>query len=176
MIAVDSHLLECFIHRAEAARDLRAINIGERVGKTDQVLLFGKQVLGHTAVALPSIGSAILWAGAGDHVPAAAVIAHPASRDVIHDHPVAHLEPAAARAGRDDLSRRLVSGDHALVAFRAFSEMLAIDSANIRAANGRSFHGEKHLAMSRLRYRNISYLDGAVPRKKRRFHHLAHPV
>ena len=111
-------LIPIFFNRlidgAEAAGHLRAIGVGEFLGEIDEVLLLGEQVIGHAAVALPAVGAPILFAGAGDHVAAAAIVADPAAGDVIDDDAVAHAEAPAARAGLDDLPARLVAGDHAL--------------------------------------------------------------
>jgi hypothetical protein len=93
---------------------------------------------------------------------------------VIDDYSISNLEPAAARAGFNDKSRGLVSGDDALVALRAFAQVFVIDGANIGAANCGRFDGEEHFTVSWPRNRNFPHLDGAVPREKRRFHHLAH--
>jgi hypothetical protein len=93
---------------------------------------------------------------------------------VIDDHAIANLEATAARPGSDDLTRGLVAGDDTLVAFRTFAQVLVIDGANVRTADGGSFDREKHLTVTGLRYRHVSQLDGTVPREKRSFHRLAH--
>ena len=46
----------------------------------------------------------------------------------------------------DNLSARLVACDHALVPFRPFSQMLTIDGANVRSADGGGLHAQQHLA------------------------------
>src|SRR5579883_3195971 len=138
----------------------------------DEILFFGQQVFGHTAIALPSVGAAILRAGARDHVAAPAIVAHATPGDVIHNHTITHLEAAAARAGRHDLPRGLVSGDYTLVALRSLAQVFTIDRPNIRATNGGSLDGKKHLTVTRLRHRNFLQLNGAVPGEERRLHHL----
>ena len=103
VVAADADLLEAFIDGAEAAGHLRAVGVGQVVRKSDQVLLLGDHVIGHAAIALPAVGAAVFRAGAGDHVAAAAIVAHAAAGDVIHDDAVARFEAAAARPGLDDL-------------------------------------------------------------------------
>ena len=153
VVAADADLLQTFVDRAEAAGHLRAIGVGEFVGQMDQVLLFGEQVLRHAAVALPAVGAAVLLAGAGDHVAAAAIVADAAAGDVIDDDAVAHAEAAAAGAGLDDLAAGLVAGDHALVAFGTLAQMLVIDAADVGTADGRGLHAEQHFAVARRRER-----------------------
>jgi hypothetical protein len=49
----------------------------------------------------------------------------------------------------DDLAARLVAGDHALVAFGPFAEMLVIDAANVGAADGGGLHAQQNFAVAR---------------------------
>jgi hypothetical protein len=55
---------------------------------------------------------------------------------VIDDHSVAALETTATGAGLNNLAAWFVAGDHALVSFRPLTEMLVINGADIRSANG----------------------------------------
>ena len=162
VVAADADLFQAFVDRAEAAGHLRAIGVGQFGGEMDQVLLFGEQEFRHAAVALPAVGAAILLAGAGDHVAAAAIVAHAAAGDVIDDDAVAHAEAAAAGAGLDDLAGGLVPGDHALVAFGTLAQMLVIDAADVRAADGGRLHAKQHFAVAGRRNGHLFQFDGAV--------------
>src|SRR5512141_2026381 len=62
MVTVDADLLKTLIHSSESACHLRAVGVRERIGKGDEVLLFGDHVVGHSAVALPAVSAAILFA------------------------------------------------------------------------------------------------------------------
>ena len=128
----------------------------------DQVLLFRQQVLGHAAVALPSVSPTVLFAGAGDHVPAAAIVAEATTGDVIYDHAAASPEAAAARAGLHDLAARLMAGHHALIAFRPLAQVLMVDGADIRAANGGGFHANQYFTAARRGDLQFSKFHGAV--------------
>src|ERR1022692_1166036 len=174
VIAVDSDLFQALIHCAESARYLGAIGEREFIGKSDQVLLLGNHILGHSTVALPSVCSAILFAGTRNHVPAPAVVAHAAAGDVVHNHTIARFETATALALSHDLSAWLVPRDHSLVAFRPLAQMLVIDAANIRPANCRSLDPKQNFPMTRLRHRYRAHFDRRVPRQKRRSHRLFH--
>jgi hypothetical protein len=175
VVAADADLLQAFVDRAEAAGHLRAIGVGQLGGEMDQVLLLGEQVFRHAAVALPAVGAAVLFAGAGDHVAAAAIVAHPAAGDVIHDHAVAHAEAAAARARLDDLPARLVAGHHALVAFRTLAQVLVIDAADVRAADGGRLHAKQHFAVAGHRNGHLLQFDRAVAGEVCAFHCLIAP-
>src|ERR1035438_3467176 len=128
----------------------------------DQVLLLGEQVVRHAAVALPSVGAAVLLAGAGDHVAAAAIVAQAAAGDVIYDHAVAHDEAAASGPRLDDLPGGFVAGHHSLVAFRTLAQMLVIDAADIRTADGGRFHAKQHFAVAGRRNGHLFQFDRAV--------------
>ena len=167
---------QAFVDGAEAAGHLRAIGVGEFGGQMDQVLLLGEEVFGHAAVALPAVGAAVLLAGAGDHVAAAAIVAHAAAGDVIDDDAVAHAEAAAAGARLDDLAARLVAGDHALVAFRAFAQVLVIDAADVRAADGGRLHAQQHFAVARLGDGHFFQFDRAVAGQDMRLSLFDHSV
>ena len=170
MIAADADLFQTFIHRAETAGHLGAIGIGQRVGEVDQVLLFGEQEFGHAAIALPAVGAAIFFAGAGDHVAAAAIVAHATAGDVIHDDAVAHGEAAASGAGLHDLAAGLVACHHALVTFRTLAQMLVINAADVRAADGGRLHAKQHFAVAGYRNRHLFQYDGAIAGEERAFH------
>ena len=104
MVAADADLLQALVDGAESAGHLRAVGVGELVGQRDEVFFFGDHELGHAAIALPAVGAAIFLAGAGDHVAAAAIVAHAAAGDVIDDDAIARLEAAAAGARGDNLA------------------------------------------------------------------------
>src|SRR5690606_13183670 len=114
VVAADADLLQALVDGAEAAGDLRAVGVREGVGQQDQVFLFGEEVVGHAAVALPAVGPAPPLARAAYHVAAPTVVAEAAAGDVVDDHPVALLEAPAPRPGLDDLAARLVAGDDAV--------------------------------------------------------------
>ena len=174
MIAVDADLLQALVDGAESASNLRAIGVGELIGQGDQILLLGDHVLGHAAVALPAVSAAIFFAGAGDHVAAPAVVAHAATGDVIDDDAIARFEAAAARSRGDDLAAGLVPGDHSLVAFGAFAQMLVINAANIGAADRRCLYAQQNLPMARLGHRHSAHLNGRVARQERCGHRGFH--
>ena len=174
VIAVDADLLQALVDGAEAARHLRAIGVAEFRGQMDQVLLFGQQIVGHAAIALPAVSAAVTFAGAGDHVAAPAIVAHAAAGDVVDNHAIAHLEAAAALAGRDDLPARLVAGNHSLVALGALPQMLVIDAANIRTADCGGLHAQQHLAMPWSGHRHSADVDGRVAGQERCGHRLFH--
>jgi hypothetical protein len=54
---------------------------------------------------------------------------------------------------RDDLARRLVPGNHALIAFRPLAQVLVIDGANIGAADGRRLHAQQNFSVAWLRHK-----------------------
>ena len=93
---------------------------------------------------------------------------------MIDDYSISCFESSTAGTGRNDLACRLMPCDYALITFRAFAQVLVIDCADIRSADGRSLDGEENFAMARFWDRNFSHFHGAVPRKERRFHHLSH--
>ncbi len=148
VIAADADLFQAFVDRAEAAGYLRAIGVGQFGGEMDQVLLLGEQEFRHAAVALPAVGPAVLLAGAGDHVAAAAIVAQSAAGDVINDDTVAHAEAAASGTRLHDLPAGLVPRHHALVAFGTLAQMLVIDAADVRAADSGCLHTKQHFAMA----------------------------
>src|ERR1035437_7956207 len=174
MIAADSDLLDSLVYRAESAGHLRTVGVGELVRQCDEVLLFGQHVLCHGSIALPAVGATILFAGAGDHVAAPAVVAYAASGDVVHDDAVTDVETPAAGAGFHNLPTGLVSRDHTLISLGAFPEMFVINGANIRAANGGSLDAEQNLAMTRHRHWHGSKFDGTVSRKVGCLHRPLH--
>ena len=81
---------------------------------------------------------------------------------MIHDHAIAFAEAAASGAGLHDLPARLVPGDHSLVAFRPLAQMLVINAADIRAADGGGLHAQQHFAVSGLRNRHLPHLHRAI--------------
>ena len=118
VLAADLHPPQGLIGRAEAAGAEGPVDVGERVGKANAGVFLGQQVRGVAAVTLPAVGRPAL-APATDHITVLALVADTAPGDMIDHHPVARLEPLAARPHLDDLPARLVAGDHPLVALRA---------------------------------------------------------
>ena len=105
MIAVDPNFFDCLVNCAEATGNLRAICVGELVGKRNEIFFFRDHVFGHPAVALPAVGTPVFFTCAGNHVSAATIVANAAAGNVIHNHPVAHTKATTAwlrplRSGR----------------------------------------------------------------------------
>ena len=170
VVAADPDPLEALVDRAEAAGDLRAVRVGERVGSRDEVLLLGEDEGRHAAVALPAVRPAP-GAGAGDHVAAAAVVAQAAAGDVVDDDAVALREAAAAGAAPDDLPAGLVPRDHPrLVALRPLAEVLVVDAADVGAADRGALRPHQHLAVARRGHGIAFDLGGAVAGKDSALH------
>ena len=74
-------------------------------------------------------------------------------------------EPTAAGPDRRHLAARLVAGDHPLIGLRSPAQVLAVDRADVAAADRRGLHPHQHLAMSRLGDIDLNMLDGAVAGK-----------
>jgi hypothetical protein len=55
---------------------------------------------------------------------------------VVHNHAVADAKTPAAGASLHDLPAWLMARDYALISFRAFAEVLVIDAADVRTADG----------------------------------------
>ena len=143
MIAIDADLVPA-LRRPSRIRRRPVLHLHKEssIGQRNQVLFLGQHELRHAAIALPAIGSPILFTGARNHVTAAAIVAHSASGDVIHNHAVARLETAATLARSHNLAAWLVPGDYALVAFRSLAQMLVINAADIRPADRRGLHAQ----------------------------------
>ncbi len=120
MVAIHSDLFNGFVHCSEAARDLGAVSVRKLVGKRDEVLLFRNHVVGHSAVALPTIGPPVFFVGAGDHVSTPTIVTNSAAGNVINDHPVVHTKAPTAWANFYDLTTGLVAGNHSLITLRPF--------------------------------------------------------
>ncbi len=170
VVAADADFFEAFVNRAEAAGNLRAVGIGERIGEVNQVLLLREKVIGHAAIALPAVGAAILFARAGNHVTAPAIVANAAAGNVVDDHAVAFAELAAAGPGLHDLAARFVARDDALVAFGAFAEVLVINAADVGAADGRGLHPDEDFAVAGRGHGKTFELGGAVARQEGALH------
>ncbi len=136
VVAADSNFFDGFVNRPESTGDLCAVGIGKLVGQGNQVFLFRDHVVCHPAVALPSVGAPVSFAGAGNHVAAAAVVADSTAGNVVHNNAIADAKTPAAGAGLHDLTAGLMARDYALISFRAFAQMLVIDAADIRATDG----------------------------------------
>ncbi len=104
-------------------------------------------------------------APATDHITVPALVADPAAGDVVNHHPVAGPELLAAWTDLDDLSARLVSRDHSLVALGALAQVLAVDRPDVAAANRRGLHPHQNLAVAGFGDRVLLELDGAVARQ-----------
>src|SRR5689334_2187660 len=115
-----------------------------------------------TAVALPSVRRAERRL-APDGIPPVALLALPAPGDVVDDNPVAHPEPTRARTEGHDLAAGLVTGDHPLVGLRPVPQVLAVDGADVAAADRRGAHADEHLTVPGARDLEGDELDGAVP-------------
>jgi hypothetical protein len=95
---------------------------------------------------------------------------------VINDHAIAGLEAAAALAGSNYLAAWLVAGDHALVSFGTFAEVLVIDAANVGAADGGGFDAEQHLSVAWSGDGHGAQFDGRVSGQEGCGHGLVHCV
>jgi len=84
---------------------------------------------------------------------------------VVHDHPVSRGKPAAAGTDRDDLTARLMTGDDALVRLRTLAEVLAVDGADVTAADRRRLHLQQDLTVARFGNVDLDVLHGAVARQ-----------
>ena len=144
------------VGRAEAAGDQRPVDVRQGVGQRQagaSPRRAGSRRGRRRAASRRPLGDAV---GAADQVAAAALLADPAAGDVVDHHPVAHGEPPAARADRDDLAARLVPGDDALVGLRPVAEVLAVDRPDVAAADRRRLHRQQHLAGPGLGHRQRS--------------------
>ena len=174
VVAGDADLHQRLVAGAEAAGDLCAVLVAQLVGQGDQILLIAEHVGGHAAVALPAVGRA-QRALAGDVVAAAAVVAHAAAGDVVHDDAVALLEALQALALLDDDAAGFVTGDHAgLIALGALADVRAVDAADVRSADRGGLRLDQHLAVTRLRYVEFLQLNGAVAGQNRAQHLRIH--
>jgi hypothetical protein len=79
---------------------------------------------------------------------------------VVNNHAIAGFETAATLTGCDNLAAWFVACDYSLVTFRPLAEMLVIDAANIRAADGRSFHAQQDFPVAWGRHGDSAQLDG----------------
>jgi len=163
IVAADADFFQSLINGTESAGNLGSIKESERIRKKNQILLFCEQILGHTAVTLPAVSPAVLRAGAGNHVPAAAIIAHSAAGDVVNQYAVAGFEPATPGTGLYDKAGRFMSGDHSLVSLWTLAKVFMIDTTDIGPADGGCFYLKQHLTVPRSGYGNIPDFDAAVP-------------
>ncbi len=113
------------------------------------------------AVALPAVGRPTRTCAA-DLIALAAFVAQAAAADVVHRHPVADLRGPDARSDRDDLTAGLVSRHHSGVGLGTGADVLAVDRADVAAADRRRPHRQHHLAVARRRIGQLAKLDGAV--------------
>src|SRR2546430_1159264 len=58
-----------------------------------------------------------------------------------------------------------MAGDHALVAFRSFAEVLAVNAADVRTANRRRLHPKENFAVTGTRVGHFAQLGCAVARE-----------
>ena len=131
MVAIHSKLLNGFVHCSEATRDLGAVSVRKLVGKCDEVLLLRNHVVGHSAIALPTVGTPVFFVGAGDHVSTPTIVTDSAAGNVVDDHPVVQIKAPTAWANFYDLTTGLVAGNHSLITLRPFPEVLVVDATDI---------------------------------------------
>ena len=175
VVSADADLLDGFINRSESAGHLRAVLVGQLIGKGDQVLLVRKAVRSHSAVSLPAV-CLTEAALAGNVVASAAVVAHAAAGNMINDDSVALLEASEALALLYDHAAGLMSRNHSGdIAFRPLSHMRSVDAADIASADRRGLRLDQHLSMARLRDLKLLHLHRAVAGKRRPPHsHFFH--
>jgi hypothetical protein len=87
-----------------------------------------------------------------------------AAGDVIHDDAIAQAESPAAGPRFHDLAARFVARDDALVAFRSLAQVLVINAADVRPADGGGLHAQQHFAVARFGNRRVEEFHGAVAR------------
>jgi hypothetical protein len=81
---------------------------------------------------------------------------------VIDEDTVAHFETATSGTGFDDKASGLVSGDDTAIALRTFAQVLAVDGANVGAADGGRFDSKQDFTVSGCGYRDGAHFNGAV--------------
>lgn len=165
----DLHPAERLVSGAEAAGAERPVDIGKRIGQEDAGVFLGQHIFRMAAVALPAVGGPEV-APAADHIAVLAFVTDAAAGDVVDHHPVARLESLAARPDLFDPAARLVACDHALVALRAFSQVLPVNGPDIAPADGGCLHPHQYLAPSRLRNRILPEFHRAASGQ----HHSGH--
>src|SRR3954471_6566437 len=101
------------------------------------------------AIALPAV-CGTKWRVAADLVAVPALVALAASTDVVDHDAIADRQALRLGTERDHLAAWLAAGDDALVCLGSRPKMLAIDRANVAAADRRGAHPDEHLAPSRL--------------------------
>src|SRR5690606_35597399 len=110
------------------------------------------------AVALPAVRGAVR-AVATDHVSVPAILANAAAVDVIDDHAIARLKPFAPRPHLHDLPARLMPGDGAgLVSLGSFSQVRAVDRADVAAADRARLGLDQHLPVAGLGHVELAEL------------------
>ena len=92
VIAIDRDFFNRLIDGSKSARNLRAVCVSQLLGECNEVFLLGNHVIGHSAVALPTIGTPIFFVRARDHVAPPAIVADSTTGDVIDDDSVANSE------------------------------------------------------------------------------------
>ena len=90
---------------------------------------------------------------------------------MIDDDAIAHPEAAAAGAGADDLAGGFMAGDHSLVAFRALTQVLVVNAADVGAADGGGLHAEEHFTMAGRGNGHLLELGGAIAGQVGAQHH-----
>ena len=162
-----------FVCRPEAARDQRAVDVGQALGQRQARHRLGQHEVGMAAVALPAVGGPGRC-GAADRVADAALVAGAAAGDVVDRDALADLERRHPGPELDDVPAGLVAGDDALVGLGAVAEVLAVDRPDVAAADRRRTHPQQHLPGSRRRHVDRDVLDRAVPRQPHRGHGARH--
>src|SRR5437868_537855 len=174
MVAIDLNFLDGLVHCSKSTGHLRSIRVGKLIGESDEIFLLRNHVVGHSAIALPSIGAPELLARARDHVAAPAIVADSATRDVIHDHSVAHAKTPASRTNIYDLTTRLVTGDDSLIALGAFAQMLVVNTTDVGTTNRGGLDFQQNFAVKGTGYRDRAKIESIIAGQKRSSHALFH--
>ena len=81
---------------------------------------------------------------------------------MVEQHAIAGTKARAPRADRDDLAARLVTRDHAAVRLGASADVLAVDRADVAAADRRRLHAHHDLSVARHGVSDLAKLDAAI--------------
>ena len=174
MVAIDLNFFDGLVNCSKSTGHLRSIRVGKLVGEGNQIFLLRNHVVGHSAIALPPVGASELLAGARDHIAAPAIVAYSATRDVIHDYSVAHAKTSASWTNIYDLTARLVSCDHSLIAFGAFAQVLVVNTSNVGTTNRGGLDLHENFAVKGTGYGNRAEIESIIAGQKRSSHALFH--
>src|SRR5690554_806649 len=134
VVARYAHFFNRFVDGTKATCYLSTIGVGQFIGKKNQILFITEDVWGHAPITLPPIGGSKL-AGAANHIALATIITNSTAGDVVDDDSVTLFEAPHPFAHFNDLTAGFVTGDHVLIPFGAFAEVLAVDRPNVAATN-----------------------------------------